>query len=59
LTIQIRRASVADLCTVAALFDGYRQFYAQPADHPLAEAFLRERFANIDSAVFLVYKLEL
>jgi ribosomal protein S18 acetylase RimI-like enzyme len=38
---------------VAALFDAYRQFYGQPADYPLAEAFLRERFANNDSVVFL------
>ena len=53
LTFQIRRASGADLRTVAELFDGYRQFYGQPADYPLAEAFLRERFTNNDSVVFL------
>jgi GNAT superfamily N-acetyltransferase len=50
---QIRRASGADLRTLAELFDGYRQFYGQPADLPLAEAFLRDRFAHDDSAVFL------
>jgi GNAT superfamily N-acetyltransferase len=38
---------------VAELFDAYRQFYGQPADYPLAEAFLRDRFASNDSAVFL------
>jgi ribosomal protein S18 acetylase RimI-like enzyme len=53
LTFQIRRASGADLRTVAELFDAYRQFYGQPADLPLAEAFLRDRFANDDSVVFL------
>jgi ribosomal protein S18 acetylase RimI-like enzyme len=53
LTFQIRRASLADLGTVAELFDGYRQFYGQPADYPLAEAFLRDRFTNNDSVVFL------
>jgi ribosomal protein S18 acetylase RimI-like enzyme len=53
LTVQIRRASLTDLHTVAELFDGYRQFYGQPADYPLAEAFLRDRFANNDSVVFL------
>jgi GNAT superfamily N-acetyltransferase len=53
LTFQIRQASLADLRAAAELFDGYRQFYGQPADYPLAEAFLRERFANNDSVVFL------
>lgn len=53
MTFQIRRASLADLGAVAVLFDGYRQFYGQPADYPLAEAFLRERFTNNDSVVFI------
>ena len=53
LTFQIRRASEADLRSAAALFDGYRQFYGQPADYALAEAFLRDRFVNNDSAVLL------
>ena len=51
--IQIRRASPADLRTVAELFDGYRQFYGQPADFPLAEAFLSDRLNNDDSVIFL------
>ncbi|MEK6258653.1 MAG: GNAT family N-acetyltransferase [Planctomycetota bacterium] len=51
--IQIRRASLADLPTVAELFDGYRQFYGQPADFLLAEAFLRDRLTNDDSVIFL------
>jgi ribosomal protein S18 acetylase RimI-like enzyme len=50
---RIHRASEADLHAVAELFDGYRQFYGQPPDYPLAEAFLRDRFANEDSVVFL------
>jgi GNAT superfamily N-acetyltransferase len=50
---QIRRVSGADLRVVAELFDGYRQFYGQPADLPLAEAFLCDRFECDDSAVFL------
>jgi GNAT superfamily N-acetyltransferase len=53
LTFHIRRASEADLRTAAGLFDGYRQFYGQLADYSLAEAFLRDRFANNDSVVFL------
>jgi ribosomal protein S18 acetylase RimI-like enzyme len=50
---QVRRASAADLRIAAELFDGYRQFYGQPADYPLAEAFLRDRLANNDSVIFL------
>jgi GNAT superfamily N-acetyltransferase len=53
LTFQIRRASGADIRTVAELFDGYRQFYGQSADLSLAEAFLRDRFTSNDSVVFL------
>jgi ribosomal protein S18 acetylase RimI-like enzyme len=53
LNFQIRRASLSDLLIVAELFDGYRQFYGQPADYPLAESFLRERLANHESVVFL------
>ncbi|HLJ92805.1 MAG TPA: GNAT family N-acetyltransferase [Gemmataceae bacterium] len=52
-TFQIRRASEADLRPAAELFDGYRQFYGQLADYALAEAFLRDRFANNDSVLFL------
>jgi GNAT superfamily N-acetyltransferase len=40
---------------VAKLFDSYRQFYGQPADYALAEAFLRDRFTQNDSVVFLAY----
>jgi ribosomal protein S18 acetylase RimI-like enzyme len=49
---------VADLRTVAELFDGYRQFYEQPADYPLAEAFIRDRLANDESVVFLALDQE-
>lgn len=51
--LAIRRASKIDLPAVALLFDGYRQFYGQPSDIALAEAFLRDRLAKNDSVVFL------
>lgn len=35
------------------MFDGYRQFYGQPADLPLADSFLRDRLNNDDSVIFL------
>ncbi len=53
MTLQVRRATDDDLPTVAELFDGYRQFYGQPADYSLAEAFIRERLASRDSVIFL------
>lgn len=53
LTFQIRQASGADLPAVAELFDAYRQFYGQPSDYRLAEAFLRDGFANNESVVYL------
>ena len=52
-TIQIRRATGADLCSAAELFDAYRQFYGQPPDYSLAESFLRERFEHNDSVLIL------
>jgi GNAT superfamily N-acetyltransferase len=57
-TLQIRRASEADLPSAALLFDGYRQFYGQAADYALAEAFLRDRFANHDSVLLLAVELQ-
>lgn len=41
--IAIRTATVADLDTVARLFDAYRQFYQQAPDLALATAFIGER----------------
>ena len=49
----IRRASDADIAGVAPLFDAYRSFYGQPSDVARAEAFLRERLANDESALLL------
>lgn len=38
-----RRATLADLDTLAVLFDGYRQFYKQASDVPRARDFLQAR----------------
>ena len=51
--IQVRRASVRDLEALVPLFDVYRQFYGQPADIPLARAFLSERFEHDESVIFV------
>ncbi len=49
----IRPATPADLDTAAALFDAYRQFYAQPADLGRARRFLAARLAAGDTTLLL------
>lgn len=50
---EIRQADLADLETVADLFDQYRSFYGQMADLEGAKAFLAARLQNQDSVIFL------
>ena len=47
-----RLASLADLDALAPLLDAYRQFYAQPADLARARAYLGERMARGECAVY-------
>lgn len=51
--ITVRRAQLADVATVAPLFDAYRQFYGKPSDPELAARFLTERIANGESVVYV------
>jgi ribosomal protein S18 acetylase RimI-like enzyme len=51
--VLIRQASIADLETLATLFDAYRVFYAQASDPEGARAFLSERIARAESVIFL------
>lgn len=53
--ITVRQAVLADLETLASLFDQYRRFQGQPADLPAASAFLRERFEHGQSALFIAF----
>ena len=53
--LAVRRAYLVDLAALVPLFDGYRQFYQQPADLAGAEAFLRERLERDQSVVFLAF----
>jgi ribosomal protein S18 acetylase RimI-like enzyme len=48
-----RIATLADLDTVAHLFDAYRQFYERAPDAPLARQFIQERMQNSQSAILL------
>jgi ribosomal protein S18 acetylase RimI-like enzyme len=53
MSFQIRQATILDLDTLAPLFDGYRQFYGQPADVERARDFLAERFRHHESLILL------
>jgi GNAT superfamily N-acetyltransferase len=52
-SVQVTRATVDDIETVAPLFDAYRQFYQQPGDLDGARAFLTERLERGESVIFL------
>jgi ribosomal protein S18 acetylase RimI-like enzyme len=49
----VRQATVHDLDALVPLFDGYRQFYGQPADPGGVRAFLAARFAHHQSVILL------
>lgn len=51
--MNIHQASLADLDSLAPLFDGYRQFYGQPADLGKARSFLAERIERGESLILL------
>lgn len=50
---KIRKASLEDLDEVAMLFDLYRIFYRQDSDIEKGKVFLKERFMNSESDIFL------
>lgn len=49
----VRPAVPADLPALAALFDGYRQFYAQAPDLPAATRFMQQRLQQGDAVVLV------
>ncbi|WP_246211088.1 GNAT family N-acetyltransferase, partial [Vogesella oryzae] len=51
----VRLATLADLPQLAALFDGYRQFYGQHDDTATSQDFIRQRLLQGDSTI-LVYQ---
>jgi GNAT superfamily N-acetyltransferase len=56
--MRIRRATLEDLDLLVPLFDGYRQFYAQPSDPLLAREFLSARLQRGESVVLLASDAE-
>ncbi|WP_226501620.1 GNAT family N-acetyltransferase [Pseudomonas sp. MWU16-30322] len=53
MAIKALRATAADLEAVAQLFDAYRGFYQQPSNLAQSRAFIAERMAGNESAIFL------
>lgn len=51
--IDVRLAQAADIPGTALLFDLYRQFYEQPSDLGLAQAFIAARLTNGESVILV------
>ena len=51
--VVVRQAVLADLDTLAGLFNEYRQFQGKAADLPACRAFLQDRFNHAESIAFL------
>jgi len=54
MTVVVRRATLADVDVVSALFDSYRMFYDQPSNRTLALDFIGERLQRDESVILLV-----
>src|SRR5579863_8641114 len=54
--IDVRLATAADLNMLVPLFDAYRQFYRKPSEPDQAQRFLKERFENSESVIFLAFE---
>ena len=52
-TIEIVRAGVEDVETVAPLFDAYRQFYKLPSNEEAARRYLHARLLKEEAVIFL------
>ncbi|MEW2922339.1 GNAT family N-acetyltransferase [Muricauda sp. ANG21] len=56
--MNIKKATISDLERIVPLFDAYRVFYKQKSDFELARRFLKERFANNESVIFIALEDE-
>lgn len=55
MSTQIIRAGLQHLDDVVPLFDGYRRFYRQPSQQEAIKQFLKLRFEQQDTVLFLAY----
>jgi GNAT superfamily N-acetyltransferase len=56
MTISTTQATWTDLPVLAALFDGYRQFYGRPSDRDAALDFLQERLRLKESVILMAWE---
>ena len=54
--ITVRKVTITDLDAITDLFDAYRVFYQQDSDKKSAKAFLKERFEQKQSVIFIAEK---
>ena len=54
--ITVRKVTITDLDAITGLFDAYRVFYQQDSDKKSAKAFLKERFEQKQSVIFIAEK---
>ncbi|MCM3693657.1 GNAT family N-acetyltransferase [Neobacillus niacini] len=54
--MSIRKATIDELDSLTELFDSYRVFYHQESDSEGAKSFLKERFLNEESVVFIAFE---
>ena len=52
----VRRASLEDLHPLSVLFDEYRQFYGASSNLDVSYQFLKQRFENQESVIFIHVK---
>ena len=56
--MKILQATKEHLNQLTTLFNGYRMFYKQPDSPDKAEAFLKDRFRQNDSVIFIAFSSE-
>ncbi|WP_339699745.1 GNAT family N-acetyltransferase [uncultured Marixanthomonas sp.] len=56
--MKILKATEQQLDQLVPLFNGYRIFYKQPDNSEKAKAFLKERFRQNDSVIFMAFSLD-
>lgn len=53
--MSVRQAQISDLEKLTPLFDSYRQFYGEQPDLVRAKDFLRDRFEQQQSIIFMAF----
>lgn len=51
--MEIKNATLSDIELIVPLFDAYRVFYEQSSDFDASRSFIKERFLNNETVIFL------